>query len=252
MQQPDYSISTPENVDLHLELAGVGNRVLACLIDSMITYGIILVIAGLVWGAYTIVNLMDLSDNLRSSLGGLCGMVGIFLAFCVTFGYYIFFEGTWQGQTPGKKLVNIRVIELNGQPITWSGVILRNLIRTFDTGLAFIGLIPMIADRNERRFGDYAAGTIVIRERKPDLLTEEFLITDTYNIDSIDVGRITPQEYDLLVGFLKRRQSMAKSQRPLVAAQLANYMKEKLNDTSTEPSEKFLERIYAAYKARAS
>ena len=48
--------------------------------------------------------------------------------------------------------------------------------------------------------------------------------------ESIDVGRITPQEYDLLVGFLKRRESMAKSQRPLVAAQLANYLKEKLNE----------------------
>ncbi len=251
MQQPNYSISTPENVDLHLELAGIGNRVLAALIDTMITYAIVLVIGLLFWASTTITGMLDLPDKTRALLTGVAGMAAIFFAFVVTFGYFVFFEGTWQGQTPGKRIVSIRVIEANGQPVGWSGVILRNLIRTLDTGMAFVGLIPMIVDRNEKRFGDYAAGTIVVRERKPDLVSEDFLITDSYNTESIDVGRLTPQEYDLLVGFLRRRVTLAKSQRPLVANQLAAYMRQKLNDASSEPSEKFLERIYSAYKARA-
>jgi uncharacterized RDD family membrane protein YckC len=251
MQQPNYSISTPENVDLHLELAGIGNRVLAAMIDTSITYGIILVVGLLFWGAITVVGLMDVAEKDRALINNLMGMAAIFFIFVINFGYFIFFEGLWQGQTPGKKIVSIRVIESNGQPVGWSGVVLRNLIRTLDTGLAFVGLLPMIIDRNEKRFGDYAAGTIVVRERKADVLSEDFKISDTYNTESIDVGRITPQEYDLLIGFLKRRTNLAKSQRPLIAGNLANYMRKKLDDTSTEPAEKFLERVYSAYKARA-
>lgn len=251
MQQSNYSISTPENVDLHLELAGIGNRVLAAMIDTTITYGIILVIGLLFWGAITVVGLIDVAEKDRALINNLMGMAAIFFVFIINFGYFIFFEGLWQGQTPGKKIVSIRVIESNGQPVSWSAVVLRNLIRTLDTGLAFVGLLPMIIDRNEKRFGDYAGGTIVVRERKADMLSEDFKISDTYNTESIDVGRITPQEYDLLIGFLKRRTNLAKSQRPLIAGNLANYMRKKLDDSSTEPAERFLERVYSAYKARA-
>ncbi len=251
MQQPNYSISTPENVDLHLELAGIGNRVLAALIDTSITFGILLVIGLLYWGASTVVGLLDMAENDRSLIINVLGMVAIFLVFIVNFGYYIFFEGTWQGQTPGKKIVSIRVIETNGQPVGWSGVVLRNLIRTLDTGLAFVGLLPMIIDKNEKRFGDYAGGTIVVRERKSDMLSEEVVLTQSYNVESIDAGRISPQEYALLKSFLKRRGNLAKSQRPLIAGNLAAYMRKKLSDSSTEPAENFLERVYSAYKARA-
>ncbi|CAN5344867.1 RDD family protein [soil metagenome] len=251
MQQPNYSISTPENVDLHLELAGIGNRVLAALIDTTITYAIILVLGLLFWGAITVVGLTDLSEKDRSLINNLISMVAIFFVFVINFGYFILFEGLWQGQTPGKKIVSIRVIETNGQPVGWSAVVLRNLIRTLDTGLAFVGLLPMIIDRNEKRFGDYAAGTIVVRERKADMLSEDFILSEIYNTEAIDAGRITPQEYALLLGFLKRRTNLAKSQRPLIAGNLATYMRKKLDDTSTEPAEKFLERVYSAYKARA-
>jgi hypothetical protein len=83
------------------------------------------------------------------------------------------------------------------------------------------------------------------------MLSEDFVLTDSYNTESIDAGRISPQEYALLISFLKRRNSLAKSQRPLIAANLATYMHKKLDDSSTEPAEKFLERVYCAYKARA-
>lgn len=251
MQQPNYSISTPENVDLHLELAGIGNRVLAALIDTSVTFAVILVVALLFWGASTAIGLLDINSTNRSMITSIMTMVTIFIVFVINFGYFIFFEGVWQGQTPGKKIVSIRVIEANGQPVGWSGVVLRNLIRTLDTGLAFVGLLPMIIDKNEKRFGDYAAGTIVVRERKADILSEDFVLSDNYNTDSIDVGRITPQEYALLIGFLKRRHNLAKSQRPLIAGNLADYMHKKLDDNSSEPAEKFLERVYSAYKARA-
>ena len=249
--QPDYSISTPENVDLHLELAGIGNRVLACLIDTVISWAMMAAVAVLLWGGVSLCNLLNLTDYAKQIAVAILSMASIFLIFCIAFGYFIFFEGTWQGQTPGKKIVSIRVIELNGQPAGWVGVILRNLVRTFDTGLACIGLLPMITDARERRFGDMAAGTIVIRERASELIKDEAIIENNYSGDSLDIGRISPQEYDLLVNFLKRRQGMDRSQRPLVAQRLATYLKEKLSTNMQEAPESFLERIYCAYKSRA-
>ncbi|HEY9678193.1 MAG TPA: RDD family protein [Drouetiella sp.] len=251
MQQPNYSISTPENVDLHLELAGIGNRVLAALIDTGITYGVLLIVGAIAWGSITYLNTTDIGDGERSIAIGAISMVCIFIAFIVMFGYFIFFEGTWHGQTPGKRLVSIRVIEANGQPVGWGGVVLRNLIRTLDTGLAFIGLIPMVIDKNEKRFGDYAAGTIVVRERKPELLTQELTLSTKYDTDGIDVGRLNPQEYALVVGFLRRREKLNSANRVQVAEELSAYLKDKLGDTSNEPAENFVERVYSAYQARA-
>ena len=249
--QPDYSISTPENVDLHLELAGIGNRVLACLIDTIISWAMMAAVTALLWGGVALSNLINLADNAKSITVAILTMCTILLLFAITFGYYIFFEGTWQGQTPGKKIVGIRVIELSGNPVGWVGSALRNLFRTFDIGLACIGLLPMIIDARERRFGDMAAGTIVIRERAPELMKNEVLIANSYSEDSLDIGRISPQEYDLLVSFLKRRQGMDRSQRPLVAQRLAKYLKEKLNTDLHEAPETFIERIYCAYKAQS-
>jgi hypothetical protein len=143
------------------------------------------------------------------------------------------------------------VVEATGQPVGWSGVIIRNLIRIFDQGLAFIGLLPMLADKKERRFGDFAANTIVIRERKP-LLQAGDAVTQSA-VTTIDAGRLTPQEYDLIVSFLKRRESLAAQHRPLVAEKLATYMREKVGgeSLSTINNETLLENLYTAYKARA-
>jgi uncharacterized RDD family membrane protein YckC len=173
MQSPDYSISTPENVDLHLELAGIGNRVLATLIDTLIAWTVIITI-GL---AFILVGfILDQTKVLslpHNTLLMVTAMIAIFVAFVINFGYNIFFEGIWQGQTPGKKVARIRVIETNGQPVGWSGVCIRNLVRVLDTGLLLIGLLVMLIDRNERRIGDLAAGTLVIRERTTDLATSD-------------------------------------------------------------------------------
>src|SRR5262249_55539140 len=167
MNQPDYLISTPENVDLHLELAGVGNRIFACVIDNLITYALILaVILGLALLAYLGDSFPIPAESKNVAFYYLLG-AGILLVLLIQFGYSIFFEGMWRGQTPGKRLAQIRVVEQNGQPVSWTSVIIRNLIRVVDVGLALIGLVVILIDKNERRLGDLAAGTLVIRERLP-------------------------------------------------------------------------------------
>src|SRR5271156_1331481 len=172
---PDYSISTPENVDLHLELAGLGNRIVACLIDTILTYIAILVIAlpSLLYPKIVEALGATYSDN-RLLVDTLVIALYVIGSFLIVFGYYIFFESIWQGQTPGKKLMGIRVVDSLGQPVTVSSVWIRNLLRPIDEGIFLLGLLVMLIDRNERRLGDLAANTIVIRERLSEKVLSPF------------------------------------------------------------------------------
>jgi len=256
MQNPDYSISTPENVDLHLELAGLGNRILAGLIDQTICFLLIVIMGLSAWGVFTLVSMSAMPSHVKSIAYGFIIMVLIFGSFIIHFGFHMFFEGSWQGQTPGKRVAQIRVIEQNGQPVTWPAVIIRNLVRVIDTGVILIGVLSIMIDGKERRFGDLAAGTVVVRERNSDLLTST---KDDHSLDNLkpieadllDIGRITPQEYELLVSFLKRRESLSKKQRPVVAAKLMNHFQEKLADNSQKGAEEYLEGLCQAYRTRA-
>ncbi len=255
MPSPDYSISTPENVDLHLELAGLGNRILACLIDKIVTVLILLGVLAALWFIFIMLSLSPISSAAKNVVTAVLIGLGILLVFILIFGYFIFFEATWQGQTPGKKIVQIRVIDQSGQPVSGSAVFIRNILRVFDEGVILIGLLSMIIDRHERRFGDLAAGTLVIRERLPELSTADIVLK--YPLDKedvLDVGRITPEEYDLLVSFLKRRNLMASSQRPAIAHQVSEHFRQRLDLTKTAEAEpeRFLEQIYSAYKSRAA
>jgi uncharacterized RDD family membrane protein YckC len=251
MPDPQYSISTPENVDLHMELAGFGNRVLACIIDTLwIILLNILLFAGLL-GAWLALKQLSLSPGALALWSTCLLMAGVTVSFVIVYGYYLFFEGMWQGQTPGKKFVDIRVIEQTGQPITWSSAIVRNLMRLVDQGVMLIGFISMLIDKNERRLGDFAAGTIVIRERTPNSKPAVILIDAANKNATLDVGRITPDEYDLLTTFLKRREKLSAA-RPVVAKQLDKYFKHKLGAEDSQASpENFLESIYATYQSRA-
>lgn len=254
MHSPDYSISTPENVDLHIELAGMGNRVLACLIDTTITYAVIILLWLLAWGMCTLVGMGSLPVQATAFACGIILLITLLLSFTVLFFYYIVFEGFWQGQTPGKRVAQIRVIDQNGQPINWSAVWLRNFLRFVDMGLFFVGLIFMVIDKNERRMGDFAAGTLVIRERLPNLGIEVSVSPAAKEgAMLLDVGRISPQEYELLTSFLKRREKMSKSERPLVARDLEEHFRNKLGEPpdAQHNSELFLEKIYTAYQSRA-
>jgi len=256
MSQPDYLISTPENVDLHLELAGLGNRVLAVIIDTTITFVTILIIFVACASITHVVTKLSLSTTTRAFITYTVLGLSILAAMVVNFGYHIFFEGTWRGQSPGKKIAGIRVVEQNGQPVGWASVIIRNLLRVIDTGLAMVGLLVLVADRNERRIGDFAAGTLVIRERGQALSLKSKVTVHGSAVPAtgsfVAVGRLTPAEYELILSFLERRQRMSRTQRPLLAKKLENHFRAKLEQQADgHPPERFLESVYAAYNARA-
>ncbi len=234
----------------------MGNRILATLIDTLLTFLIIFALALICLAADYLVSLtLNNSPLLKPILISVIALIFVFSTFVVNFGYFIFFEGLWRGQTPGKKFASIRVVEQNGQPVSWSSVWIRNLLRIFDEGFFIVGLLFMIIDKNERRLGDFAANTIVIRERIPQISTGDLKLTATLTGDEHwDAGHLTPQEYELLVAFLKRRQDFDATHRSKLANRLKEYFASKAyvnNNSGNTAPEPYLERLFLAYQARA-
>lgn len=253
MANPDYLISTPENVDLHLELAGVGSRIWANFVDSVLEFLLICLVGLIALLIVLLIAKTDMPHDTKAVLYSYVGGIALLLVFCIMVGYYICFEGLWQGQTPGKRLAHIRVIEANGQPVNWPAVWIRNLLRLIDSGLAVIGVLFMIFDKTERRLGDMAAGTLVIRERDAGLTVQNLRIqSGPVRASYVDAGQLTPDEYQLLTNFLQRRHRMDRQSRLAVGRQLDEYFRLRLNpENRGEAPEEFLEKVYLAYGALA-
>jgi uncharacterized RDD family membrane protein YckC len=163
---PDYrqhlEVETPEHVMLDLEIAGVGSRLLAALVDTGILLGVAAA-GGLLAAVLTSYDALPRSPAGRAWLAAL--LIGA--AFALWNGYFMLFEGLRGGQTPGKRLVGIRVVRDTGHPVTPGAAALRNLLRIGDAlpppyllGLALIAFHP-----RGKRLGDLVAGTVVVRDR---------------------------------------------------------------------------------------
>src|SRR6266566_26950 len=159
MASADYTVLTPERVSLQYDIAGIGSRGAAALVDTAIQALALSVV------------LIGLAATQRSagfSTGSGALLIGLFAlaVFLVTAGYFMLFEILWSGQTPGKRLVGVRVIRENGYPIRPVDAVIRNLVRIVDwlPGVYGVGVLTMLLNKRSRRLGDFASGTIVIRE----------------------------------------------------------------------------------------
>jgi len=147
---------SPEGIAVYLKPAGPCIRFAAWLIDSVIE-GIITM------GGYIILSLLA---------GFTGGWVLLLFMFLVSWFYRVLFELYAQGQTPGKKMLGLRVVRPDGSPVDGPASFLRNLLRFADgfMGLNLIALLVMTSDPAFRRLGDLAAGTLVVYTRHADLL----------------------------------------------------------------------------------
>ena len=162
MTAPDefLNIDTPENVVFDYEVVGIGSRFLAALIDTTIIALLLVAANGIL--AYFLLRGLD-GGQINSFVVALLSLV----SFAFLWGYYIFFEMRWNGSSPGKRQVGIRVIRADGTPITLAESVIRNLVRLVDflPGAYGLGLVTMFIDGKARRLGDMAANTLVVREQ---------------------------------------------------------------------------------------
>ena len=258
-------IETPERVQLEFALASIGNRFLAVAIDHFIQYLSIFLIAWffLSIAGYGASDVADAPDKLMNEMPKWTIAILILILFLIFAGYFILFEWLWNGQTPGKRLLKLRVIRDDGRPLTLWEAIARNLLRIADAVPGFIipvysiGLIVIFLSDRDQRVGDHFAGTVVIRERTDEAPTfaETFAarLTDSAFVRvqqptgiAPDVSKLNEREVEVVESFLRRRWDLTERQRLWMAWRIALPIMYKLKpayDMQTFTYEGFLEDV---------
>jgi uncharacterized RDD family membrane protein YckC len=245
-------VETPEHVELHFDLAGVGSRTAAAVLDTtLIVVGLFaLAIAGNALG-----RLSAGSEPARWALAAL-----ILLGFLTFFGYFALFEALNGGRTPGKQALGIRVVMETGHAVTPAAAVVRNLVRLVDTyfPLPLLGLLMVFLHGRNQRLGDLAAGTIVLRERtglrRPTPTTFAAPTgLDAYT-DSLDLAGLGADEYGLVRAFLLRAPALPPAVRARLAAQVGDTIAKRVQPPPPPgvPAELFLASVAAADRKRGT
>jgi uncharacterized RDD family membrane protein YckC len=194
----DFHLDTPEVVRVDYTPAGIGSRSLAAMIDYLAIGGIGILLA--------IVCLLIAAAG-AAVLATLLGLTG---AFIDLWGYFVIYETVWSGQTPGKRAVHIRVMKSTGYPIGFVEAVIRNLVRIIDFLPSFygVGIITMFISPQARRLGDYAAGTVVVKEQVQVRLADLSVPPDTSLRATAPPsrGQVDPDEFSWNVRILEERQ----------------------------------------------
>ncbi len=184
-----HTVETPEGVDLFAELSGPIPRALAYATDLGIRT-VILIIAGI--------------------LAAFIGKTGLgfwlILSFLMEWWYPVFFEMLRQGQTPGKKIFKLVVVNEDLTPVTWSSSIIRNLLRAVDflPSLYVFGIVSLTVTQRFQRLGDLAAGTLVIQS------ASHTRNTPLPNTDTVPPAiAFTADEQDAIIEFTQRHKSLS-------------------------------------------
>ena len=249
-------IETPERVPLHFALASIGNRFIACAIDHTIQ---LVALITLVIVFMLIRDFSDVGSRLISAPKWVVALL-LILVFLLMSGYFVIFEWMWNGQTPGKRWLKLRVIREDGRPISFFEAAVRNLLRNFDimpSPFYSIGLISVFATERDQRVGDLVAGTVVVREREAEApaFAEVFAspVSDPALRRSFkpvpftaDVNKLSESEIQVVEGFLRRRWDLKDYPRQWMAWRVAMPILFKLRpqyDMATFTYEGFLEEL---------
>lgn len=209
-------IQTPENVALEYPLAGLGSRFVAVAVDTALQLVLTVLLVALGLGAAWLGGLGFQEIAVSAWAGS-----GIALLLAVN-GYFIAFETLWSGQTPGKRLVGLRVLGEGGHPLDFRGALLRNVVRLLDflPAMYGLGVVFLFFHPEYRRLGDLAAGTFVVREREGGA---EGHVTpvDTAPDTPLPVGLLERPLLELAGSFLRRREGLDPDTRAALGAEIA-------------------------------
>jgi uncharacterized RDD family membrane protein YckC len=261
--EEDLIIETPERVPLHFALASIGNRFLACASDhglQAVTLFLVLLVL-LIIESYAGIE-KSLNDAPKWVYAAL-----LVLIFLIQSTYFAFFEWLWNGQTPGKRWLKLRVIREDGRPITFWEAAMRNLLRIFDmmpAGFYSVGLISVFISARDQRVGDLFAGTVVVREREAEAPTFAQVFASPFSDEALrrsfkpaqftaDLSSLTTGEIEVVETFLRRRWDLPDMPRQWMAWRVSMPLLYKLRPTYELESftyEGFLEELLHRYRAQ--
>jgi uncharacterized RDD family membrane protein YckC len=237
-------LRTPESIVFSYELAGLGSRFLAMLADVIVQIVIAILI---VWGLASLPHgkTAPLSSSEEKWVQSFVVAIVVFFVFAIFFGYFIIFEAAWNGQTIGKRLLGIRVVRDGGYPVDFMGSLIRNLVRAAEFALGFYALsaIVMLFSDENKRLGDYAAGTIVVRDARIE--KPEFAGAGPFR-----TSQFTDEERALAARFIDRRGDLLAENRARLARQIADVLRPKVTDpeVKTLDDETLIERVDSALR----
>jgi uncharacterized RDD family membrane protein YckC len=216
-----HAVLTPEYVEFRFTLAGIYSRFLAWLLDAIL----ILFGTGMVLTALSV---------MMAVFPGFASALGIVVYFLVDWGYGIALETAWSGQTVGKRLLGLRVIQQSGVRIGFYHAALRNLARPVDRlpVLYLVGGVTALLSGSHQRLGDMLAGTIVVRERRlkaPSALgltAGEGLLADPLFVSR--VKRLSAETRELVLSAALRREELRMEARLRLFSALGTKLQEML------------------------
>src|SRR5947209_8323647 len=249
----EVRIETPEQIDVDLELAGLGSRFVAQFVDWCVK-----IVATLALGfiALMIAALMGASVQFEA-LPKIVIALLLAAVYFLWFAYDVFFEVTRNGQTPGKKYCGIRVIREDGAPLDFTAGCVRNLLALADLlpAFYFLGAALILLNGRRQRLGDLAAGTIVIRERafaapvEVDTAVQRFARPE-FAFTATQLANCAKGDRHLLRSFLQRLPELDRASRGQLARKLADQFVQKTGYalvaplTEAEDAAAFLASLY--------
>lgn len=197
-------VEVPEGVVLSLPIAGYPSRSLAYLIDFLIRMAFILI-----------------ASTILSVFGKMGGGLFYLAVFLIEWFYPVLFEVFNHGQTPGKKILGILVINDDGTPINWSSSIVRNLLRFADMLPMFyaFGILTMLMNREFKRLGDFAAGTLVIHQQAITSNKQQYNVTG-----SAPKTPLSLDEQSAIISFAERTPEMSQARANELAGHLSPWL----------------------------
>jgi uncharacterized RDD family membrane protein YckC len=258
MLDDELVIETPERVELHYVLANVGNRFLAAAIDHIIQLLLLLALF-LILGALS-------KWNFESSLGVWALAIAVLAAFAIYWGYFVLFETFWNGQTPGKRIMKLRVVREDGRPIRFFEAFVRNLLRIIDISPPFsyaIGVATIIFSPRSKRVGDLVAGTVVVKERASEAPSLDEIVRLSESEQKrlaqavpspfkANTRLLSDRELQAVETFLNRRYELNEPNRSMLAARISQAVATKLGLASLQlPPEVVLEEVERQHRLQS-
>jgi uncharacterized RDD family membrane protein YckC len=220
----ELRMETPEQIDVDMELAGLGSRFLAMVVDVAIKAFAALLLILIV----TIIAAVDPTKFVREQSYTVLAFVVAALG-TLWMAYGVFFEVRWNGQTPGKSVARIRAMKTSGAALDFTAAGIRNLLTVVYAIPVFyvIDAILILVTARSQRLGDLAAGTVVIRERAVDLGRDPedallALASPDYAFTPAQLEPLTADDRTVLREYLRRHAGMTGSGRSQLARKLAH------------------------------
>jgi len=245
---PELRFETPERVALSLEMAGLGARAFAYLLDVLLVF--LLWIAALL--LYSVSGDLLREVQALSFAGQLLAVAGVLLS---GWGWDVGWEVLGGGRTPGKRALGLRVVRADGAPVGPAESLVRNLLRALEVPFGYApGVLAIALSPRRQRLGDLVAGTLVVRERRFDLSIYAAPAEADPRFAFLR-GRaaslLGAREFERLADFLARRPGLDPAARARAASRLAAALAARAGAPAPEDPERFLEALAAHHAGGA-